>query len=126
MGFIDIEGIRVYDPKLDEKVALDHKGYKNMMRSDFDKARSLCMDLRQRVLNSFVGNGITLRDYLYGTDGYFARHALESEVLFINGSFLASSTIEEGFDSKLKEIIADKNNGIPFVFRRHAQSPDTG
>ena len=125
IDIIDINEIRVFDPNdpnLEQKARLDHEGYKQMLESDFSKAIEKYGDLRQKVLASPVENG-NLQDYLYGPDGYFARHPTISEVLFINGKFLESRTGKEGFDSKIKRELADKHNGIPFVFKRHDQSP---
>ena len=113
---MNIQEIRVYDPKRD---GLDYQTYKRayaVAQAVNQRAADAIMDgLVHGVLMSQFEQGKTLQEFLHGSKGFFSRHHEIQAVLFIDGKFNSEYRLLSSITSNVDEI-AEANNSIPFVF----------
>ncbi len=112
-----IEEIRVYDPKSEnlDKETFDllcstarQYGVRNL-------ANLLRRGLHDKLTRSSIGNGQTLRTFLYGPEGYFSSHHQVSAVMFADGRFQQETWGVGGFVNDFIENESRRLNAIPFV-----------
>lgn len=118
----DIREIRVYDPKVH---GLDFQTYLKACLGagtiNLAAAQSILEGLSDRVECSEVAPGLSLREYLRGEHGYFARNPNVFGVLFFNGRF------DSEYDGELWEgvnfaRISQEENAIVFPFSDRPQA----
>lgn len=110
-----IPDIRVYNPKTD---GIDLKNY-NQIKSYLKGFGANVLyffekGLNERVLDSKIEKGITLRDFLLGEEGYFKTDSRKKVLIFIDGGFYSRSDLEN-IEEKIDEL-AERKNSIPFAF----------
>ena len=117
---IDIKKIKVYNPRDD---GWDYETYlaifKYVKRELGQEVLSkLRTSLEQKVLSSEVEEGLTLREYLKGYDGYFSTHPDVAHVVFVDGRFHSEYQNGKLDLTKKREEIAKETNSIPFIYGR--------
>ncbi|MBD3252327.1 hypothetical protein GF386_01200 [Candidatus Pacearchaeota archaeon] len=109
---IDLGRIKVYDPREDglTRTVLDQ-----VAEISPEAAFFLVSGLQEEALRREVLQGVTLKDFLYGPEGYLARGQAEF-VVFSNGCHLYSSVnIDSRYLPGLKDL-SNEADSIPLVY----------
>ena len=111
---VDIKEIKVYDPKQD---GLDFQTYERAflaVEQVSPRAADLLLDgLHNRILKSKVDGQKTLREFLFGKDGYFSGKETFAAVMFLDGRFKEEYNIPTYPNL---DTIANETNSIPLMF----------
>lgn len=113
---MDIRHIRVYDPRTDN---IDFRTYKRAFLAveaiNPRLAYALHDSLLQKVEESEVERGLTLREFLNPENGFFSKHPDFIAVVFMNGRFYRSYSQEE-YDNLDLDVLGKEKNAVPFMF----------
>lgn len=113
---VKIQDLRVYDPMRDGLDFVTYNKLYSVVSSVSAVAANAMFDgIQAKVEESPIRDGQTLREFLYGSEGFFPAHRDIRAVLFMNGRFLADYT-DEGWKHLSLEEVAIKSNAIPFLF----------
>ncbi|MEK6825917.1 MAG: hypothetical protein AABY00_03970 [Nanoarchaeota archaeon] len=108
---LPIEQIRVYDPKT-------HRHTNETPPSLTDTEAHLLRELiYRRVFDTEVERGVTLKDYLFGEEGYFKRNPMIMQVIFVNGKFHSAQDQDQYYTTNI-DVLAAQTRSIPLFFAR--------
>jgi hypothetical protein len=113
---IFIPDIRVYDPRLGEVDLKNYRKIKDYLSRYYNRNTPSIFEsgLTEKVLDSNIEKGITLRDFLFGEEGYFKKDPRKKILIFIDGVFHSMSDLDD-VEEKIDKL-AETKNSIPFAF----------
>lgn len=111
---MDIKDLKVYDPKSDGITAEKVREISEAIDKMHPRASYFFKDgLTEKVLDSKIaGNGLTLRKFLSGKNGYLAKKG-EVCVVFMDGKFHSEYN---GSNFPDLDKLEKETNSIPFAF----------